>query len=231
MAQEGRERLRAEQDVAAARKGQATSSNPGRPGPDQCHGRPGRAGRSCAGQRLVSDRRPGEEDGRRRHSRRDLGRPGGRPADGSPDAVSVARADLRRGSQVGELRFGLFVRLSIQPVVERADPAGRPRAEPAARLRAALRRRLSGGAPQEPGDAARAAAVDPRFRARRHHAASSASSGNATIRSSTNTWPASAKSSGESSRPNASKTSRTPPSKRPPAFPAASPTISSSCST
>ncbi len=71
-------------------------------------------------------------------------------------------------AQVGLLRFGLLVRLSIQPVVERADPAGRPRAEPAARLRAALRRRLAGRAPQEPGATARAAAVDPGFRARRH---------------------------------------------------------------
>ena len=59
--------------------------------------------------------------------------------DRPPDAVPLAGAHLRRRAQVGQLRFRLFVRLPVQPVVEQSHGARVARAQSAPGLRAALR--------------------------------------------------------------------------------------------
>ena len=127
---------------------------------------PGDHARACA---HVPDRRPGQEDRRRRHPRGHLDRPGRGAADRPPHAVPLAGAGLRRRPQVRQLRLGLFVRLPVQPVLVVALAAAGPRAEPPLRLRAALRLGPVGPSATKnllapPG----AAAVDPRFRPRRH---------------------------------------------------------------
>ena len=168
VAQEGGEGVRAQPHHAAAGAGQGPDPGDLRAGSAERLRRQGRAGRPRPRLRDLPDRGPRQEDRRRRHPRRGLGRPGRRAGGRSPDAVPLAGAGLRRRAQVGQLRLRVFVRLPVQPLVGLAQHADDARGQPPLRLRAALRRRVARRARQEPAAAAGAAAVDPRLRARRH---------------------------------------------------------------
>ena len=77
-----------------------------------------------------------------------LHRPGDGAAGRPPHAVPVAGAGVRLGAEGRGLRLGLFLRLPVQPLLELADDADAAGGQPAAGLRAALRRRArraSGG--------------------------------------------------------------------------------------
>ena len=121
VAEEGGEGLRAEPDHAAAGAAQGPGPGDRRAGPAERHRRQGRAGRPRPRLRDVPDRRPGQEDRRRRHPRGRLDRPGRRPGGRPPHAVPLAGAGLRRRAEVGQLRLGVFVRLPVQPLLGRAQ--------------------------------------------------------------------------------------------------------------
>ena len=137
-----------------------------RPQPSDGRGWSGRGRRPCAGQRDVPDRRPVEEECDR-HPRRHLHRPGDGSPGRSPHAVPVARAGVRLGQEVRRVRFGVFLRLSVQPFLELGDDADAAGIEPAAGLRATLRHRQAGPAPGEPAASPPGAAIHPRLRPRR----------------------------------------------------------------
>ena len=126
----------------------------------------GRGRRPCTRQRHVFDGRALEEE-RDRHPGRSLDRPGDRAADRSAHAVPLARAGDRCDPQIGGLRLGLCVCLSVQPLLELADDAHDARNQSPAGIRAPFRQWSAGRAARQSGAQAPRAAVRPRFRRRR----------------------------------------------------------------
>ena len=109
-----------------------------------------------------------------------------------------ARPQLRR------LRLRLLLRLPIQSVLELADDAGDAGVEPAAGVRAAVRRAAHGERAENFATPPARAAVDARLRARRRPRAASAGSARDDAASSTSTSPASARSSTDPAVPSSS---------------------------
>ena len=116
-------------------------------------------------------------------------------------AVPVARAHLRSRAAGQGLRQRLRLRVSVQRLVAVGHHADAARAEPAAGVRAALRRRRA--RPARPGlhGSSADAAVDSRFRARRRPLAAAEARRPRRPASSTSISPASAKSNSGSSTP------------------------------
>ena len=167
MADRQRQRFQARPDDGAAGRREGPDPSHLGSGPHQCHGRPGRRRRPCAGQCVAAHRLPRQENGRLRYPRRPVGRPGRGRARRPSHALPLARIDVRRRAEFGQLRQRLRLRVSIQHFVavgHHADAAG---AQSAAGVRAAVRRRLAGRARQKPRPPARARAIDSRFHSRR----------------------------------------------------------------
>ena len=115
---------------------------------------------------VVPDRRAPEEDRRRRHPERHLGRPGCRAAPRLGDALRLARARLRRLAHGRQLRFRLFVCVHEQPRVARTGDADAPGNEPATGVRAAVRRHRYQPRPGRPRAPAAVSPQHPRSRRR-----------------------------------------------------------------
>ena len=164
-AYEGRAR-RAAADAGAARAAQGR--HPAARQPDAQH-RPGAARRPRRPRpllRLVSHRRPGEEDGHRHQGQRVVRSAGGEP-DRQADALPVARSRTRGRPPGGRLRFRLLVRLHQQSGVAQRDAAAAADSRSARAVRAAVRRRRradarGAGAPPTPPP------QHPRLHHRRH---------------------------------------------------------------
>ena len=224
------DRLPVQADPPAAGAAQGPGPGPRRPEPPDGRRRPRRRRRPRARQRHVPDRRPAEEE-RHRHPGRDLDRPGDGAPDRPPHAVPVAGAGVRLGPEGRGVRFGLFLRLPVQPRLELADDADAAGVQPAAGLRAPLRHRQAGPAAGEPGAPPPGAAIDPRLRPRRRPLDAAAARLRGRGRSSTSTWAGSARSRRGSRRPSGSATSATRQSRRRRASPRTTRNTSSSCST
>ena len=135
---------------AGPRRGQRLGRRPRRP-------RPVRG--------VVPDRLPRLEDEGGEAPARHLGRSDRRPAGRPPDPDRLAAARDRGRPAVRVVRHRLRLRLPVQPVVGVRDAAAAAGAEPAGRVRAALRRRGQGRRGRRQGPH-RAAQERPRLRPR-----------------------------------------------------------------
>ncbi len=170
--------------------------------------RPGarrRSRRPRARDRDLAHRRASVQDRRRRLQARHLGRPDRGAGVRQADAARVARAGARAAGARRQLRLGLHLRVHVDVVARRDQPAAR-RNQSAHGVRAAVRRRR-----EHRADRAHGTAREPEERARLRHRQPDAPAGQrsapATSGSSTNISRRCAISSGAFSAPK-NRTSR-----------------------